>query len=92
MDLGRLKKLMAGLGIAGLIAGAGIAFSGCATTKSSGSSCGKDVKSGSSCGKSSCSGGEKEKKDKVEDKAKSSCSGGEKDKKGGSSCGKSSCN
>ncbi|MFH1672738.1 MAG: SbtA family thio(seleno)oxazole RiPP natural product precursor [Pseudomonadota bacterium] len=66
MDLKKLKKILAGFSIAGLIAGASLPTIGCATpdektqTSCSGSSCsGKtqpdDDKGKSSCGKSSCS-------------------------------------
>ena len=66
----RLKKVLAGVSIATLIAGAGLTFTGCTTTSCSGkTSCSGMQKEGSqtSCsGKTSCSGG---------DSGKTSCSG-----------------
>ncbi|MDY6949898.1 MAG: selenobiotic family radical SAM modification target peptide [Thermodesulfobacteriota bacterium] len=57
----RLRKVLAGMSVVTLAAGAGLTFTGCATTSCSGkSSCGCMQKEGSqtSCsGKTSCSGG-----------------------------------
>jgi len=72
----RLKKVLAGVSMATLIAGAGLTFTGCATTSCSGNtSCSGMQKEGSqtSCsGKTSCSGGSGE---KTGCGCKSGCSG-----------------
>ena len=49
MDTKRLKKILAGFSVATLITGAGLTFTGCATTSCSG-------KGNCKCGKTSCSG------------------------------------
>ena len=60
MDNKRLKKILAGLSIASLLAGAGLTFTGCATTSCSGkTSCSGTQTEGAktSCsGKTSCGG------------------------------------
>ena len=95
MEFTNLKKVLAGVGMAGLVAGAGVTMQGCAAkqkteaaAEKAKSSCGKGEKT--SCGgaekaKSSCGGAEKAKApgDAVEEAAKK--------KEGGGSCGKGSC-
>ena len=60
MDTKRLKKVLAGFSVATLITGAGLTFTGCATTSCSGkTSCSGMKQEGSqtSCsGKTSCGG------------------------------------
>ncbi len=63
MDKKKIKKVMTGLTLSGLVAGLGAMSAGCSST-----SCGK-----SSCGEGSCgSAGQ----DKTEDKAQTSCGKG----------------
>ncbi|MDY6989642.1 MAG: SbtA family thio(seleno)oxazole RiPP natural product precursor [Thermodesulfobacteriota bacterium] len=71
MARNRLRKVLAGMSVVTLIAGAGLTFTGCATTSCSGkTSCSGMQKEGS---QTSCSG-------------KTSCSGGGGDKKTGCGC------
>lgn len=82
MDRKRLKKLLAGIGIAGLVAGTGISGVVSRTAEADERNCpAKGMKT-------SCSGGEKAKSScSAHDGGKSSC--GKSD--GGSSCVKGSC-
>ena len=74
MDSRELKKILAGISLAGLIAAGSGSLLGCAT----------------SCGKSSCAGGKDKSQAGQSEKARTSCSGGQKPpsgKPGGIPCG-----
>ena len=82
MNKDRIKRVLSGIGIAGLVASVGITMGAC-------------KKGSSSCGKGSCSGKDKAGTEEVKSGScgKGSCGGtkGEEKKKEGSSCGKGSC-
>ncbi|NDY41742.1 selenobacteriocin [Dissulfurirhabdus thermomarina] len=80
MDMGTLKKVLMGIGLAGLFASGGAALANPGTGSGCGSSCGSKSKTASQrtgCGASSCGGA----------KGATSCGGNMTHKKGMTSCG-----